>query len=69
MQQVGKLYEIKHTRKGRFTARVVEADPEWTTVEVVSGIANAMNPDNIAYPGDMVTIRNTQFTARETTAA
>lgn len=71
MYQVGELYEISHTRKGRFTARVLEADPasEWTTVGVVSGIANAMNPDNIAYPGDTVTIRNTQFTARATTAA
>lgn len=57
--EVGKTYEIRHSRKGTFTGRVIQADPdsEWVTLVVTGGIANAVMSYNVAYEGDEVTVR------------
>ena len=53
----GKTYKINHARKGRFTVKTIEIDGEWITVEIVSGVANAMMEYNVAKSGEQITLR------------
>lgn len=56
--EVGKTYTINHSRKGTFVAKVIShADPEWATVEIISGMARAMIAYNVATEGEQITIR------------
>lgn len=57
---MGKVYAITHSRKGRFTARVLDtSDPTWVDVEIVAGHAHHMAESNQdrGYAGDRLTLR------------
>lgn len=55
--EVGKTYEIYHSRKGKFAIKVISDDGEWLDVEIVSGTAKAMLRGNVAFAGDLLTLR------------
>jgi len=59
--EAGKTYEICHSSKGKFTGTVVGIvsceDGEWVKIEVIDGVASAMMDYNVAYKGDIITIR------------
>ena len=68
--QVGKTYRINHSRKGIFAGRIISAGDDWVSVEIVSGQAGAMLPENIAHTGEEITVRLSfaTFTELETTS-
>jgi hypothetical protein len=37
--EVGKVYQVRHSRKGAFTGRILSVRGEWADVEVVGGKA------------------------------
>lgn len=59
--EIGSIYNIVHSRKGNFEAKVLGQDSEWMTVEVTHGKAKAMMSYNVAEVGDEVTIRKSHI--------
>lgn len=55
--EIGKTYKVDHSRKGRFTARVLNAGETWATLEIVEGQAVAMLASNGAGKGEELQIR------------
>jgi hypothetical protein len=55
--EVGKVYEVSHSRKGEFQMRVVSVSGEWVEGVVTNGRANAMLSYNEKYAGDAVSLR------------
>ena len=62
--EIGKLYRIKHQRKGSFNLRVTKFDEsdEWVEGIIVDSKASAMLEYNEKYSGDSITIRKPHFT-------
>lgn len=58
--EVGKEYEVRHSRKGTFRIRVTAIRGEWVDGEVIDGVAKAVMRYNVAEEGDHITIRDTQ---------
>ena len=56
---VGNLYNVKHSRKGKFTMRVTGFDEEWITGIIVDSTAKAMLDYNVKTSGDEITVRRT----------
>ncbi|MFA7295680.1 MAG: hypothetical protein WC211_00670 [Dehalococcoidia bacterium] len=56
---VGGMYDVNHSRKGRFRARALAVRGEWLDVEIVSGMARAALRGNEREAGEEVTLRNT----------
>lgn len=63
--EIGKTYKIDHSRKGKFTGRVLRMCSTWATVLVVDGHAAAMCQHNEAEPGEELTIRQAHATFTE----
>lgn len=59
----GVVYEISHSRKGKFTAKVLEQDDNWTDILIVSGKTSTMNVYNSKSEGDTETIRTSFITS------
>jgi hypothetical protein len=57
--EVGKEYEVRHSRKGTFRIVVREIRGEWIDGTVVDGVAKAVMTYNVAHEGDSITIRDT----------
>ncbi len=57
--EVGKEYEVRHSRKGTFRIRVKAIRGEWMDGEVTDGVAKAVMRYNVAEEGDPITIRDT----------
>ncbi len=55
---VGAVYVVDHSRKGRFTVRVLSVSDIWLTGEIVEGYAAAMLDYNERGRGDEITIRD-----------
>lgn len=55
--QVGKTYCITHSRKGKFTGRVMGVSGEWATVQITDGKAGAVLHCNERNTGETVTVR------------
>ena len=53
----GKIYLVKHTRKGNFRMKVIEDSGEWVSGIVIEGIANAIMDYNIKEEGEKITVR------------
>lgn len=53
----GKLYKIRHARKGAFTGRILSTGDEWAEVEITDGTAHALCDYNVREVGEEVTIR------------
>jgi len=56
--KVGKIYDIRHNRKGRFVAKITKTDDTWTTGNIVEGRTRAMCDYNVVETGEEVTFRN-----------
>ena len=57
MIEVGKVYNVSHSRKGKFTMRILSIDGEWVKGVVVDNVAKAMMDYNLKYSGDDITVR------------
>lgn len=55
--EVGKTYEVNHTRKGRFTLKVKHDGDEFVTGLIISGTATAMMRYNVVEEGEQITVR------------
>lgn len=55
--EIGKIYKIKHERKGEFIIKLLSHDDEWVTGELTDGTAKAVMNYNFKYKGEELTIR------------
>jgi hypothetical protein len=58
LPEIGAVYDVRHSRKGSFRARVEAVRGEWIDLTVVEGTARAIMSYNVAYEGDHVTVRD-----------
>ncbi len=63
--EVGKVYEVVHTRKGTFRVRMTYVRPDWASGIIVEGVADAIIPDNIRYSGEEVAMHRALCTFYE----
>lgn len=54
--EVGKIYDLRHSRFGRATVKIISITGEWIDVEVVSGVLRGMTEE--WFPGDTKTVRD-----------
>lgn len=66
--QVGKTYDVNHSRKGRFRLKVLGINGEWITGQMVSGKTKTLLPENSAEAGETVTVREQLATFTEVPA-
>lgn len=62
--EVGKVYDITHTRKGTFRGRVTRSDPGSITVEIVRGEAKGAG-GILAVEGERIELRRALITHAE----
>jgi hypothetical protein len=55
--EIGKVYKIKHSRKGTFTIEVTAMDDTWVSGWIMNGTANAIMDYNVKQEGDDITLR------------
>ena len=55
---IGKIYNVAHSRKGKFTMRVTAINGEWISGIVIDSTAKAIMSYNVKYSGDEITIRD-----------
>ena len=55
--EVGKIYKVKHTRKGNFTCKIKSVSGEWATGLITEGETRALCEYNIKEAGEEVTFR------------
>lgn len=55
--EIGKIYEVRHSRKGTFTLEITKLNGEWITGKIVTGVAKAMMSYNVRDEGEEITIR------------
>jgi hypothetical protein len=55
--QIGKIYNVAHSRKGKFTMRITSISGEWITGIIIDSTAKAMLGYNYKYSGDEITVR------------
>ena len=65
--RAGEVWVVDHTRKGRFTAKilVIEGGPrdsEWVRLEIVAGRARMMSDDGDVGPRDVLECRRSFMT-------
>lgn len=64
--KIGGIYEVKHSRKGTFIAKVItDHDTGFVGLEVVKGKARAACEYNECDPGDSLTVRKGFCTFKE----
>lgn len=57
--EIGKVYEVRHSRKGTFCMKVDSVSGEWIYGVVVGDApAKAILADNVRYEGDQISIRD-----------
>lgn len=66
---VGATYQIRSSRKGEFTGRLLHHCETWATFEITDGRAKAMLDYNIRDKGEEVTVRKSFCTFVEIEAA
>lgn len=68
--EVGKTYNVNHSRKGKFALQVTSVSEEWIDGFIVSGMAKAILPYNEVYEGEKITVRRSfcTFTPTEKVA-
>lgn len=55
--RLNKIYEVNHSRKGRFIIRITRQDEESVTGILQAGKPKMMNPDNEIDDGEEITLR------------
>lgn len=63
--EIGKIYKVRHSRKGVFSLKVESIDDEWVIGQVYQGRANAMMDYNVKLEGDPITVRESFLTIIE----
>jgi len=58
----GKIYKVRHSRKGIFHLYVLNQDDTWLTGRIIKGHAKAMLEYNEKYVGDEITVRKSFLT-------
>lgn len=58
LPEVGRVYVVRHERKGTFAGRCESVSGEWLTLTVTEGTARAALSYNVKYEGDRVTVRD-----------
>jgi hypothetical protein len=58
--EIGREYEVRHTRKGTFCMRVEKLYDCWISGVVTLGVATAVMSYNVKDEGDEITVRDTQ---------
>lgn len=59
LPEIGKVYEVRHSRKGNFVMRATKVSDEWLTGVILDGVAGAIMEDNVRDEGEEVSVRNT----------
>lgn len=59
--EIGKEYDITHSRKGSFHFKISNVRGEWATGVITDGQAKAYMDYNVGRIGDTITIRITQI--------
>lgn len=57
--EVGKIYHITHSRKGKIALQVTSQDETWVTGIITAGVANAILDYNVKIQGEEITLRKT----------
>ena len=55
--EINRIYNVNHSRKGRFTMRVDNVNGEWVCGQIVDGTATAMMDYNVKEAGEDITVR------------
>ena len=55
--EIDNVYDILHSRKGRFHLKVSKINEKWIEGTIVEGVADAMMDYNIKREGDFIIIR------------
>lgn len=55
--EVGKIYEISHARKGRFTAKILSVQGDFCTAGILDGKASARLDYNVRLTGEEISMR------------
>ena len=63
--EVGKVYEVLHTRRGTFRVRVKHVLRKRTSGIITEGEAEARNPGNVRRVGNEITMFNADYTFYE----
>ena len=63
--EIGKTYDVDHTRKGKFRVLVTAVNDGWVEGRVVSGVATALLAHNVREMGEKITIRAAHATFTE----
>ena len=62
----GKVYNINHTRKGRFSMQVTDQCETWLHGTIVDGVAQAILDHNIRLPGESISVRKSHCESIDT---
>ena len=57
--EVGKVYRVIHSRKGKFVVEVTDNNGVWVTGTIVDGSAKALLPENHVVKGEQLVMRLT----------
>jgi hypothetical protein len=60
--EIGKVYDVINSRKGRFKMQITRQDDTWASGIIVEGVADAIMAYNVAYEGEEVTVRKSMST-------
>ncbi len=58
LPEIGKVYGVRHSRKGTFQMKVTRVSDEWLTGNIIEGVAKALMSYNVRDVGEEITIRD-----------
>ena len=59
--ETGKVYRIRHSRKGKFSVCIDSQDSEWVNTTIVAGKAGAMLDYNEREGGEQIALRKSHI--------
>lgn len=65
MYEVGKVYKINHSRKGKFSIKVTKVSEEWVDGDIVEGVAGAIMSYNVRETGESICSRKSLISSHE----
>lgn len=63
--QIGKIYKVNHSRKGRFSIQVTYSDAATIQGTIIDGVSDAILDYNIRLPGESITMKRSLCTVTE----
>lgn len=55
--KVGKIYNVNHSRKGRFILKIISVNDEWITGELIEGDPKYLSEGAYSVAGEEMTLR------------